>query len=149
MIKRVLLAATTAFVVGGMSSASALTVEYTFTGYCDGLKLKEVAGVATGTHVGKTCEGKEGSYAGGFSGKRVEESDDTQWVIMTSDPGDTAGTEILFVLDQTAMTWQAWVENGNTEAFEEFNSGTLTVGAPPDDVPEGKALKSAVSGATK
>jgi hypothetical protein len=149
MIKKVLLAATAAFVVGGMSSASALTVEYTFTGYCDGIKLKEVAGVATGTHLGKSCAGKEGAFAGGFSGKRVEESDDTQWVITTSDPLNTAGTEEVFVLDQTAMTWTVWLENGSTGAFVDFNSGTLTAGAPPNDAPEGKALKSAGAGATK
>jgi hypothetical protein len=148
MIKTALLAATAALLVFGVNSASARTVKYTLTGYCDGLTLTETAGTATGTHTGSDCTDGEGDYAGGFSGKRVQDSDDTQWIVTTNDPS-IPGTSEIFVLDQTAMTWQVWEENSNTTAFYLYNSGTLTDGPPPKAAPGSKALKSAGIGAAK
>ena len=113
---------------------SAGSVTYTFgqTGggaYCDGIKLTETDGVATGTHIGATgCT--EGNYAGGFSGKKVLGSTDTQWVITTLEPS-IPNDEVIFVIDQAAMTWQDWIEDTTDGlALQEVSSGPLLKGTP-------------------
>jgi hypothetical protein len=99
MIKSALLAATAAILLCSVGSASAATVKYTFDGYCDGLTLKESGGLATGTHTGKKCTGGEGDYAGGFSGKKVLGSVDTEWVITTGETAGAAGETDVFIID--------------------------------------------------
>lgn len=149
MIKPAILAASAAILACGIDTASANTVKYTFEGYCDGLTLREVAGVAIGTHTGSGCAGREGDYAGGFSGKKVLGSVDTEWVITTTDTAGAAGLIELFIIDQTAMTWTVYEETAKSAEFAYFASGTLTDGAPPETASHTQALRSAGSTATK
>jgi hypothetical protein len=137
MFKPVLLAASAAILLCGAGSASAATVKYTFafsdgTPYCDGITLKETAGTftAVGTHTaGKACT--EGDYAGGFSGKKVLGSADTQWIITTTDVNNVPGYLLVFVIDQTAMTWAVYEESTtDAAAFALDNSGILLNGTP-------------------
>jgi hypothetical protein len=135
MSKSALIAASAAILLCGAGSASAATVKYTFADssgfpYCDGITLTETSGVAVGTHTANTrCAG--GYYAGGFSGKKVLGSADTQWVITTNDTYNDPGYLVVFVLDQTAMTWAAYTEStSNSATFELAGSGVLLKGAP-------------------
>jgi hypothetical protein len=135
MFKTALLAATAALLVSSITPASARTVEYTLgdtvgTPLCDGLTLDEVKTTATGTHTaGTICT--EGDFAGGFSGKKVLGAADTQWLITTTDVNNFPGYTEVFVLDQTAMTWQLYVESTqNSQPFELYDSGVLLDGTP-------------------
>jgi len=135
MFKTALLAATAAILVSGIAPASAKTVAYTLadtagTPLCDGLTLKEAGYTAVGTHTaGTICT--EGDYAGGLSGKKVLNSADTQWLITTTDVNNFPGYVEVFVLDQTAMTWQLYVEStANSAAFALYDSGVLLDGDP-------------------
>jgi hypothetical protein len=129
-----LAAAGAAALMCGMVPASAGNVTYTFgiTGggaYCDGLKLSETTTTAIGTHIGgKDCP--EGSYAGGFSGKKVLGTTAAQWVITTLEP-ESPNYEVIFVIDQTAMTWQDYIEDTTDGiTLEEVSSGPLLKGTP-------------------
>jgi len=133
MFRTALLAATAAVLISG--GASAKTVQYTLadtvgTPLCDGLTLTEKGYVAVGTHTGGTiCT--EGDMAGGFWGKKVLGATDVQWVVMTTDVNNFPGYQELFVLDQTAMTWQLYVEsNQDSQTFELYDSGVLLEGDP-------------------
>lgn len=135
MFKTALLAATAAILISGIAPASAKTVEYTLadtvgTPLCDGLTLVEKGYVAVGTHTGGTiCT--EGDMAGGLWGKKILGATDVQWAIMTTDVNNFPGYMELFVLDQTAMTWQLYVEsNQDSQSFELYNSGVLLEGTP-------------------
>jgi hypothetical protein len=135
MFKTALLAATAAILISGIAPASAKTVSYTLadtvgTPLCDGLTLKESGFTASGTHTaGTICT--EGDLAGGLVGKKVLGSADSQWVIMTTDVNNFPGYLEMFVLDQTAMTWQLYVESTqNSSAFALYDSGLLLDGTP-------------------
>jgi hypothetical protein len=135
MFKTVLLAATAAILVSGIAPASAKTVNYTLadtvgTPLCDGLTLKEVGYTAAGTHTaGTVCT--EGDFAGGLWGKKMLGATDSQWAIMTTDVNNFPGYLELYVLDQTAMTWQLYVEStSDSQAFELYDSGVLLEGTP-------------------
>ncbi len=148
MFRTALLAATAAILVSGIAPASAKTVKYTLADtvgapLCDGLTLREVGYSAAGTHTaGTICT--EGDYAGGFFGRKVLNSADAQWVIMTTDVNNFPGYLQLFVLDQTAMTWQLYVESTqNAQTFELYDSGVLLEGDPASNgqiarLPNGK-----------
>jgi hypothetical protein len=135
-LKRLILSSAAAMLVLGVASASAGTVIYTFaesdgTPYCDGITLKESGFTAVGTHTaGKICT--EGDYAGGFYGKKVLGSADTQWLITTTDVNNASPTAVeVFVLDQTAETWQLYEEDtANGLPFALTNSGVLLNGTP-------------------
>jgi hypothetical protein len=135
MFKTALLAAMAAILVSGIAPVSAKTVQYTLgdtvgTPLCDGLTLKEVGFTASGTHTaGTVCT--EGDYAGGLYGRKVLGSADAQWVITTTDVNNFPGYLELFVLDQTAMTWQLYVESTQySRTFELYDSGALLEGDP-------------------
>ena len=135
MFKTALLAATAAILVSGIAPASAKTVNYTLadtvgTPLCDGLTLKEVGFTAAGTHTaGTVCT--EGDFAGGLYGRKILNSADVQWAIMTTDVNNFPGYLELYVLDQTAMTWQLYVEStSDKQAFELYDSGVLLEGTP-------------------
>jgi hypothetical protein len=130
---------TAAFVVGMGSAAFAnqissedlspnVVVNYTFTGYCDGVNLSQVNGIAQGYHTG-SCEAPF-PRAGGFKVHRPNISDPL-WTITTTDTG-APDYQLVFVLDERALTWTSWWEDTVLGiAFQELNSGTLTIGAPP------------------
>jgi hypothetical protein len=135
MFRTALLVATAAILISGIAPASAKTVKYTFgdtvgTPLCDGLTLKEVGYTAVGTHTaGMVCT--EGDFAGGLFGRKVLGSTDAQWVITTTDVNDFPGYVELFVLDQTAMTWQLYIESTqNSATFALYDSGMLLDGDP-------------------
>jgi hypothetical protein len=135
MFKTALLAATAAILVSGIAPASAKTVQYTLadtvgTPLCDGLTLKESGYTAAGTHTaGTVCT--EGDFAGGLWGQKILASHDAQWAIMTTDVNNFPGYLELFVLDQTAMTWQLYVESTQDSAtFSLYDSGELLEGTP-------------------
>jgi hypothetical protein len=135
MFRTALLAATAAILVSGIAPASAKVVKYTLadtvgTPLCDGLTLSETGFTAAGTHTaGTVCT--EGDYAGGFWGRKVLDSDDIQWVITTTDVNNFPGYIEVFVLDQTAMTWQLYVESTeNAAKFALYDSGVLLDGTP-------------------
>jgi len=118
MFKTALLAATAAILVSGIAPASAKVVKYTLadtvgTPLCDGLTLSETGFTAAGTHTAGTV------------------SDDIQWVITTTDVNNFPGYIEVFVLDQTAMTWQLYVESTeNAAKFALYDSGVLLDGTP-------------------
>jgi len=136
LLKRLTLSSAAAMLLFSMAPASAGTVFYTFaqsdgTPYCDGVTLKETGYTAVGTHTAhNVCT--EGDYAGGFVGKKVLGSADSQWVITTTDVNN-GGPNIteVFVIDQTAMTWQLY-EQDTTDGspFALDNSGVLLNGTP-------------------
>jgi hypothetical protein len=135
MLKTALLAVTAALLASSAALAHDRTVNYTLgdgvgTPLCDGFTLAEDSGVAVGSHTaGTACT--EGDYAGGFSGKKVVGSTDTQWLITTTDTNNFAGYTEVFVLDQTAMTWQLYVESTqNSATFALYDSGLLLDGTP-------------------
>jgi hypothetical protein len=136
VLKRLTLSSAAAMLILGIASASASTVSYTFaqsdgTPYCDGVTLKETGFVAVGTHTAhKLCT--EGDNAGGFYGKKVLGSVDTQWIITTTDVNNASPTMVeVFVLDPTAETWQLYEEDtANGVAFALTNSGVLLNGTP-------------------
>jgi hypothetical protein len=135
MFKTALLAATAAVLISGIAPVSAHTVQFTLadtvgTPLCDGLTLDEHRTGAVGTHTaGTVCT--EGDYAGGFAGKKVLGSADTQWLITTTDTNNFPGYLEVFLLDQTAMTWQLYVESTqNSQTFELYDSGVLLTGDP-------------------
>lgn len=134
-IKPVLVAALAAILLCGAGPASAGTARYTFaysdgTPYCDGITLSESGGIAVGTHTANTaCT--EGDYAGGFSGKKVLGSADSQWIVTTTDVNNDPGYQLVFVIDQTAMTWVLYTENTSASStFALDNSGVLLKGTP-------------------
>ena len=135
MFRTALLAATAAILISGIAPASARTVKYTLadtvgTPLCDGLTLAEGTTTAIGTHTAATvCT--EGDYAGGFAGKKVLGSTDSQWLITTTDVNNFPGYIEVYVLDQLAMTWQLYVESTqNSQTFELYDSGVLLEGTP-------------------
>jgi hypothetical protein len=135
MFKTALLAATAAILISGIAPASAKTVQYTLadtvgTPLCDGLTLVEHWSGVVGTHTaGTICT--EGDYAGGFPARKVLGSADVQWVITTTDVNNFPGYIEVFLLDQTAMTWQLYVESTqNSQNFELYDSGVLLEGDP-------------------
>ena len=135
MFKTALLAATAAVLISGIAPASAKTVKYTLadtvgTPLCDGLTLTESGGIAVGTHTaGTVCT--EGDYAGGLWGRRILNATDSQWAIMTTDVNNFPGYMELYVLDQTAMSWQLYVESTtDSQTFELYDSGVLLDGDP-------------------
>jgi hypothetical protein len=134
-IKPVSVAALAASFLCGAGPASAGTARYTFaesdgTPYCDGITLSESGGIAVGTHTANTvCT--EGDYAGGFSGKKVLGATDSQWIVTTTDVNNLPGYVVVFVIDQTAMTWVAYIESTtNAATFALDNSGVLLKGTP-------------------
>jgi hypothetical protein len=137
-IKPVLVAALGAILLCSAGPASAGTARYTFaysdgTPYCDGITLNESGGIAVGTHTANTaCT--EGDYAGGFSGKKVLGSADSQWVVTTTDVNNDPGYQLVFVIDQTAMTWTLYIESTtNAATFALDNSGILLRGTPKEN----------------
>ena len=135
MFRTALLAATAAILISGIAPASARTVKYTLadtvgTPLCDGLTLVEGTTTAVGTHTAATvCT--EGDYAGGFAGKKVLGSTDSQWLITTTDVNNFPGYIEVYVLDQLAMTWQLYVESTqDSQTFELYDSGVLLEGTP-------------------
>jgi hypothetical protein len=100
--------------------------KYTFGGSCDGISLNQssASGTARGHHTGG-CE--DNQYAGGvkavIGGKNV-------WIIQTTN-SDDSGTD-MYLLDEAALTWKLYEQINGEVKFNEFSSGALVVGAPPE-----------------
>jgi len=129
-----ILSGSTAAFAGQTSVQPDKTVSYTFedsTGkrYCDGLTLTQKANMATGYHTGK-CLGSPSPYAGGFTA-RVAGLPEPLWAITTTDPRKSYLT-IVYLIDESNLTYTAWYEITNSTPFQQGNAGLLKVGAPPD-----------------
>jgi hypothetical protein len=112
-------------------------VVYTFEGSCDGLALKQKSdGTAQGRHIGSCLHG---DYAGGL---RTTIKGKTVWVIITTETGIDSEM-LMIVLDEAALTFKIYIMQNQSQKFVLRNSGTLTVGAPPDATPFGKTVRTA------
>lgn len=114
--------------------ARGIEVHYTFanpigTPFCDGLALTQSAQVAVGTHTGNSSCPAD-SYAGGNFG-HVKAIGEKRWTIVTTD-ADLPNDDLVFVLDENAMTWTGYVQGPNFGTFHLLGSGVLLPGDPVD-----------------
>jgi hypothetical protein len=138
MFKKLLLSTAGAALICGSGVAFAGTVTYTFSGYCDGIKLVETDGVAVGNHLGQKCATPEDkAYAGGIEAGKLkpEGIEDTRWVITTTEAYYGDSYQEIIVLDQKAMTFEVYLQStANGVEFQLVNSGVLVKGAPGDEI---------------
>jgi hypothetical protein len=138
--KKILLSTVGAVLVLGFTPAFA-AAKYTFAddsgdAYCDGITLKESAGIAVGTHTG--CAGD--TYAGGFEVKFPGGTTNV-WDVTTTDDNIGDAYQLVYVVDQKTLTWFLYYQSTeNSVTFQYINSGELLVGAPADIEASGKTL---------
>lgn len=135
LVMKTLLLASAAVAVGAIApSASAGTLRYTFTGFCDGIKLTKAGVTYGGERTGCVSD-----PAGGVA-MRVRGNPTVYIDYATADNG--TGTFTYF-LDIPGLQWFLYDTQGGV--FTEINSGTLTAGPPPAEV----GLKSSSSSKAK
>jgi hypothetical protein len=123
-IVKAALLATAALALGAIAtSASASTMKYTFTGYCDGVTLTTDGVTYGGTHTGCTNNDAAGGVA-----MKVKTNPTPYADIATTDSENAPGVVETFFLDLPAKTWYLYETIDGV--FTDFNSGTLTKGAP-------------------
>jgi hypothetical protein len=130
----VILSSSTAALAGQTFVQPDKTVSYIFESsggqqYCDGITLSQKANMAIGYHTG-TCLGSPSPNAGGFTA-HVVGLPAPVWTITTTDPRNPTFT-VVYLIDESNLTYTAWYEVTNVTGFQEGASGLLGIGTPPN-----------------